>query len=317
MFIARFIKPGSDLFKKIGAKLETLDGLFSIRPVWLFPVWILMTAGMSAAKKLSVPEFYWSTAVDWSVFYLFLGVSFLMAATLMNGATERRGGSSRVVLTAGAVVTVLTVGYMAMTIHKSVWAVLLWAVAVFFSLQAYIRHHENGKQAVAMMGTLLTTIASLSLFMIGWQIVSRDLVAGFVASVPYLLGSQAVFILLPALNSAEDADHFRDKVGGVQRVLSLGTLLVAMATVSGYLLGDPVASTAGIASLPFFVVALLSPRAEHIMRTALYPLLILAIFVCVIYPWCFAALFATFYITKLYHYFRFSVDYPTFHVGHD
>ena len=317
MVISRWIKPDTKLYVSLNDISRSLDWIFEFRPVWFFPIWILMTSGMSAAKGVAEPEFYWWTAVDWSVFYLFVGVTVLISATLINIAGARIRGSSRIVLTAGVSVTVLTVGYMAVTGHSNVWISLLWAIMAFFALQTYFRRCVNEKETLPVKGVPLTAAASLALFMIGWQIVSADIVAGFVKSVPYLLGSQAVFILLPALNSAEHADHFRDKVGGVKRELALATISVAMAAVSGYLLHDPVASTAGIVSFPFFIVALLSPRAEHVMRTVRYPILILAIFVCVRYPWCFAALFITFYLTKLYHYFRFSVDYPTFHVGHD
>lgn len=233
MLIARFIKPGSDLFKKIGAQLEILDGLFSVRPVWLLPIWILMTAGMGAAKNLTAPEFYWSTTVDWSVFYLFLGVSVLTVAALMNDGAERPGGSSRVVLIAGAVVTALTVSYMATTIQGGVWIVLLWVLIAFFSLPAYFSQREGGEPTLSIRKFLLTAVASLSLFMIGWQIMSEDILAGLISAVPYLLGSQAVLILLPALDSAEDADHFRQTVDSVLGVLALGTLLITLRQPGG------------------------------------------------------------------------------------
>ena len=318
MVISRWIKPDTKLYVSLNDISRSLDWIFEFRPVWFFPIWILMTSGMSAAKGVAEPEFYWWTAVDWSVFYLFVGVTVLISATLINIAGARIRGSSRIVLTAGVSVTVLTVGYMAVTGHSNVWISLLWAIMAFFALQTYFRRCVNEKNFAGKGSSADRRCQSRSLHDRMADCVCCTSFAGFYLSLCRTCSVlQASSSFCPALNSAEHADHFRDKVGGVKRELALATISVAMAAVSGYLLHDPVASTAGIVSFPFFIVALLSPRAEHVMRTVRYPILILAIFVCVRYPWCFAALFITFYLTKLYHYFRFSVDYPTFHVGHD
>ena len=82
-------------------------------------------------------------------------------------------------------------------------------------------------------------------------------------------------------------------------------------------MGDPVISTAAIITIPFFAVSLVVTRAEHIIRAFRYPIMILAIFVGVRYPWLCLAMFLNYNAIRLYNYFRHRVISPTLKVSYD
>ena len=117
--------------------------------------------------------------------------------------------------------------------------------------------------------------------MAGWSFVSGDILAGIVASFPYLLAFSAVTLLtaIPDLKGdlAAEKITFPAKFG-IPVTIAVGTLLAALSASLGYYLNDPVISTSSIVSVPFFLVALAYLKDHHILRAIRYPIFILAMF---------------------------------------
>ena len=104
---------------------------------------------------------------------------------------------------------------------------------------------------------------------------------------------------------------------GTLPIGGISLILLSLSTIIGYFTDDPVMSTAGVIIVPFYVVALLFPRAEHVIRAFRYPLMILAIFLGVRYPWLWFALLLNFTLIRWYNYFRFGKVSPSFKVVDD
>ena len=103
----------------------------------------------------------------------------------------------------------------------------------------------------------------------------------------------------------------------LNRIPSISFVLLTISTIIAYFINDPVFSTAGAIIIPFYLVSLIFPRAEHILRSFKYPLFILAIFIGVRLPWLLFALFFNFTLIRLYNYFRFGIIEPTLKVSND
>ena len=100
------------------------------------------------------------------------------------------------------------------------------------------------------------------------------------------------------------------------------TLIVSLIFICGAFVfafnhGEPLASTAALVSIPFFVFTVIRRLKKDVLRNIRYPIFILNFFTLSIYPWLFVPLAITFYLSKYYYWHRFDIHYPTFLVEND
>ena len=118
----------------------------------------------------------------------------------------------------------------------------------------------------------------------------------------------------------EDAES-RDSILPVQfekmSTLLLSLIFICVAFIFALHHGNPLASTAALVSIPFFVFSVIRRFEKDVLRAIRYPILILNFFTLSIYPWLFIPLAITFYLSKYYYWHRFELHYPTFLVDHD
>jgi len=343
MFIARFIKQDSSIYRSIKTQMKRLDALFLMRPTLFFPVWIMIIAGVSAANGVLNPEIYWMTDLNWPMILMFAGLTLVSGSTfiknqLMDVDTDKINEKlflleeeaitassgerlakiafigGMIFVGAGSFIKFGQTGRIS-TLLVFIWAILLYQMwGLLYSTKRY------NWARTPLLGNLANGIAGLALFMAGWSFVSGDILAGIVASFPYLLAFSAVTLLtaIPDLKGdlAAEKITFPAKFG-IPVTIAVGTLLAALSASLGYYLNDPVISTSSIVSVPFFLVALAYLKDHHILRAIRYPIFILAMFLSVRYPWFFVAVLVTFFIARYYYYFRFGLLYPTFQVIHD
>ncbi|MFQ6675368.1 MAG: hypothetical protein ACE5LH_03375 [Fidelibacterota bacterium] len=343
MLIARIIKSGSPLYGRIRETARFLDPLFVVRPTLIFPLWITVAAGLGAARSLAIPELYWVTGVNWETVLLFTGLTLMGAGALVQFqirnrlADESNGTVTALVnwginplqmkgwvspLMTGGLIVLAGVSLYALT-NGGEWAPLVSALWTLLAVLTWIVFHAGNRYrwfARPVLGLVTYILTALSLFMAGWSYGSGPFAAGLIHATPYVLLFVAVSILtaVPERKGDEPAGKKTFALRfGVTATTALGAVMVTGAVVTGYLLDDPVISTGSVIVLPFFLVALVFSRMDHVVRAIRYPVLIMAIFVSVRYPWLFAALVILYYLSKFYYYFRFDIDYPTFHAGQD
>jgi hypothetical protein len=94
-------------------------------------------------------------------------------------------------------------------------------------------------------------------------------------------------------------------------------LIVMIAFYLSYQNSDPIASTASLTSIPFFIVASIRSLDKDIFRAIRYPIFLLNFFAFVVYPWLFISVLIIYYFSKYYYWHRFNLHYPTFLVEND
>ena len=117
-------------------------------------------------------------------------------------------------------------------------------------------------------------------------------------------------------DASESANTFSVKFGRRTTTI-IATLIVIVAFYLSYKNSDPIASTASLSSIPFFVFALFRNLDKDILRAIRYPIFLLNFFVFAVYPWLFVSVFIIYYISKYYYWHRFDLHYPTFLVEND
>jgi len=66
-----------------------------------------------------------------------------------------------------------------------------------------------------------------------------------------------------------------------------------------------------LAMLPFFIYALTKKEVSEVVRATKYSVLVMAIAICIVYPWFLIPVFVVFFGSKLYYKARFGLDYPS------
>ena len=168
------------------------------------------------------------------------------------------------------------------------------------------------------------------LFAVGWFVVMNNQLnygatildrALFEYMFPYLLGFSSIAMLSSTLASSprdvEPGDKTFSILYGKILTLILALIFICVAFIFALHHGDPLASTAALVSIPFFVFSVIRLFEKDVLRAIRYPILILNFFTLSIYPWLFIPLTITFYLSKYYYWHRFDLHYPTFLVGHD
>jgi hypothetical protein len=318
MVISRWIKPDTKLYVRLNDISRSLDWFFEFRPILFFTIWTMMAAGLSAYKGDTIDEFYWSTTVHWPLFWTFLGTTLVASSSALKGEDSGTNKLTLVLLVAGFLIVLSSVAMNAVETGKMsrLFAVGAWVSIFYVSWRLYLKHWKKLKNEKMIMRISLSVLPALSLFMIGWHLGGGKILSGMLASAPYACGFIAVTLLWPISVKAEKLHH-RDFMNEITRIVGLGGLLLTVSIFLGYRMGDPVISTASIITIPFFAVALVVSRAEHIIRAFKYPIMILAFFVSVRYPWLCVAMFLNFNVIRLYNYFRHGVIRPTLKVSYD
>ena len=95
------------------------------------------------------------------------------------------------------------------------------------------------------------------------------------------------------------------------------TILVIIAAIIGYIIDDPVLSTASIVTLPFLLVLLFGKHVRHLERAKFYSIFIFAVFVVSREAWYLVSILLLFFVLRSYNYLRYQKVYPTFGVTDD
>ena len=310
------------------------DYFFLLRPTLYFAIWVMVVLGMSTAKMNIVEYPLWIMNYDVSTLLVFLGITLLCSGTfIINQITDKESDAknqklfligkyieikkaqqfSNVISIMGMLLLVL--GNL-LLVPLGVTIYILWGITYNKSPFEWKKH--------PYLGILTNIVIGIILFLIGWLQVSG--INGIEISklislmTPYILCFTAVSLMtnIPDIkgDASESANTFSVKFGRRTTTI-IATLIVIVAFYLSYKNSDPIASTASLSSIPFFVFALFRNLDKDILRAIRYPIFLLNFFVFAVYPWLFVSVFIIYYISKYYYWHRFDLHYPTFLVEND
>ena len=310
------------------------DYFFLLRPTLYFAIWVMVVLGMSTAKMNIVEYPLWIMNYDVSTLLVFLGITLLCSGTfIINQITDKESDAknqklfligkyieikkaqqfSNVISIMGMLLLVL--GNLIL-VPLGVTIYILWGITYNKSPFEWKKH--------PYLGILTNIVIGIILFLIGWLQVSG--INGIEISnlislmTPYILCFTAVSLMtnIPDIkgDASESANTFSVKFGRRTTTI-IATLIVIVAFYLSYKNSDPIASTASLSSIPFFVFALFRNLDKDILRAIRYPIFLINFFVFAVYPWLFVSVFIIYYISKYYYWHRFDLHYPTFLVEND
>ncbi|HQE94351.1 MAG TPA: hypothetical protein PK885_00530, partial [Candidatus Marinimicrobia bacterium] len=103
--------------------------------------------------------------------------------------------------------------------------------------------------------------------------------------------------------------HYENRV-----TIWLAFICLALSFALGMYFKDPVISLSCLISSPLFIILLFKPTEAWVLRSIRYPILFLALTLCVEFPLFFIVLLINYYLCRFYYLSRFNLNYPTFQV---
>ena len=175
---------------------------------------------------------------------------------------------------------------------------------------------------------LVNSCVGALLFIIGWILGMENYFHNGIIPLSfdtcsYMLPYLLCFSAISLLTTLQDMDGDDSGEGIIPTVfehatsLVIALLMVGIAVYFSFKLADPLASTATLVSIPFFIISAIRRLHKDILRAIRYPIFIFNFFSLTYYPWLVVPLLCTYYLSKYYYWHRFDLNYPTFLVDND
>ena len=278
MIISRIVPSESAAYKSLSAFSKNFDGFMRWKPLSWFGFWILIAAGMAAYSG------HQDCHLCNTMFYVKFPASSQYRFVFWDFSRWFIGVISLILIT---------------------------ILSILFLIKNKLIGY--GQEQIMSSKFIVHFLFSAGMFLIGW---GGNIMTGAPHAVPYILAYLAIFFIY-------GIPIHQDKDTGENTVISnekrwkycLGaSVLLIMSTIIGFVLDDPVISTASAVTFPFPFVSFLMKHGRHVQRARIYPILIMAIFVAMRQGWFLIPLFLLFYLLRYYHYFRYGIVFPTFAV---
>ena len=333
--VKRFLK-----YHPVHKKLvPSLDILFLLRPTLFFSVWVMVVMGMSSAQMNLSNHSLWISQLSWGTFFTFVGLTFVCSSTFILNqisdvesdtineklflvgqyfSPEKSHSIAKIVLISGLIISFIA---------NWIITILVGCIYLVWGIM-YNQKPFNWKKK-PILGWFANSIAGVLLFMIGWYLVMINQlnskiifldVSMLISMLPYLLcfSSVALLTTVPDMKGdVELGDNTFPIVYGKIPTIILSFLLICAAFVFSLYHEDPIASTATLVSIPFFVMTVIRRMDKDVLRAIRYPIFILNFFAFSVYPLLFIPLAIIYCLSKYYYWHRFELHYPTFLVDYD
>jgi hypothetical protein len=208
------------------------------------------------------------------------------------------------------------------------WVTAIPAMLIYLLWGIEYNHPPIEWKNTPTAGWLVNSCVGVLLFIIGWMLGMNNYPNNtmiplsfdtFSHMLPYILCFSAVSLLitLPDMKNVDSDMRTIPIMFGFSASIMISLLMVSIALYVSLQHADPLASTATLVSLPFFIFAAVRQMNKDILRAIRYPIFILNFFTLPYYPLLVVPLFCTYYLSKYYYWHRFDLHYPTFLVDHD
>ena len=294
----------------------------------------MVVLGMATAKMNLVEYPLWIVNFDLSTVLVFIGITLISSGTFIINQITDKGSDAKnqKLFLIGEYIEIKNAQKFSNVI--SVLGILLLVlgnlILVPFGISIYILWGITYNKSPfewkkhPYLGILTNVAIGIILFLMGWLQVTGiegiEILKLVILMTPYVLCFTAVSLMtnIPDIkgDTSESANTF-SAVFGRRTTSIIATLIVILAFYLSYENSDPIASTASLSSIPFFMFALFRNLDKDILRAIRYPIFLLNFFVFAVYPWLFVSVFIIYYISKYYYWHRFDLHYPTFLVEND
>lgn len=333
--IKKFLK-NHPIHKKL---VPYLDVVFLLRPTLFFSVWVMVAMGMSSAQMYYFDHPLWISSISWKTLLVFIGITFVCSSTfIINQISDEKSDSiNQKLFLVGKFITkeksqsiskiLLITGILILLIVNWFSAIIVCIIYLIWGI-VYNQPPFSWKKK-PLLGWFANTIVGVLLFATGWSLVMQNNlfptiipleISMLILLLPYGLCFSSVSLLttLPDIKGdSSSGDKTFPIVFGKNTTLFIALIFIIFAFIIALQNNDPLASTATLVSIPFFIFAFIRRMDKDILRAIRYPIFILNFFVLSIYPWLFVPLAITYYLSKYYYWHRFDLHYPTFLVEHD
>ena len=304
-----------------------------------FAVWIMVVVGIISAKMHMHASLLWVTEFSWGIFFVFLGLTLLISSTfILNQIDDAKNDQhNHQILLIGKHISaekgkniarqLLILGGLISVIAN--WITAIPAMCIYYIWGIGYNRAPFQWKNKPVSGWLVNSFVGILLFIIGWMLGMKNYIQDgiiplsvdtFFYMVPYLLSFSAVSLLttLPNINRDDTkVTSIFPVINSLLASLLTSLLMVSIALYFSLKCADPLASTATLVSLPFFLIAAVRSLNKDILRAIRYPIFILNFFALPYLPWLLIPLICTYYLSKYYYWHRFDLHYPTFMVDND
>ncbi|MFH1213003.1 MAG: UbiA family prenyltransferase [Candidatus Neomarinimicrobiota bacterium] len=316
------------MLKVPSKSIAWLDYLFIFRPTLFFPVWIMTLAGYSAFSIFNDKPIWWSVNIDWKVILYFVLITLATGATfILNQLKDIESDKENKKLfliseeyIKAAVALKIAIG--AIVVSLLIALILNWqlfiALAVCVLFGGYVYNYKPFVwKDKPILGVLINFISGLCLFLCGWIIAGHGQWRALFYSLPYLLAWTSVAILTTIPDKQGDKKTGKKTISlKYENKVTIWTAFVCLVLsfASGMYFHDPVISLSCLLAMPVYIIMLFRPTEAWVLRSVRYPILFIALTLCVEFPLFFIAILINFYLCRFYYISRFNLDYPTFQV---
>ena len=302
--------------------VENLDNLFLLRPTLFYPIWTFFLAGMWGGTRFGnrVGEFAHPVSPLWvCVFLSFVMGGVFIVNQIQDAETDRANG--KLFLIANRIISVKEAYIEAVLlagigIIAGFWIDVRIGLGFFFLLflAGWLYNYPPAQwKNRPLLGLATNGIGGFVIYCLGWLTGGGEFVPP--RAVAYALAGVAVF-----LNTTLPDREGDKKTGKITFSIRYGvkktawTALVFEIATLGFAFGfkDWLLLFPALFVLPFFVLGVLNPTVNRMMRATKFSVLALAAAVCVVFPWYVVPVFVVFYLSKAYYRKRFGFDYPSF-----
>jgi len=305
-----------------------LDYLFIFRPTLFFAVWVMTLAGYGGYFIVNDKPVWWSLNFDWMILLYFTLITLATGATfILNQLRDKESDKENKKLfliseeyinpDLALKIAIVTIGVtllIAAFLNLEFFVVL--AVCVLFWGYIYNFKPFEWKDK-PMLGVLINFLSGLCLFICGWIVAGEWQWQAILAAMPYLLAWTAVAILTTIPDKKGDIKTGKNTIS--VQLENKPTIWVAfICLILSFALGmyhhDPVIALACLLASPLFIIMLFKPTEAWVLRSIRYPIMFIALTLCVEFPLFFVAILINYYLCRFYYISRFNLNYPTFQV---
>ncbi len=315
--------------------LKVFDYIFILRPVYLYPVWMIFLAGyyLQADYAAAAVQEGANGVAAGNGGFLIVGVALtcLMAAVfVLNQVMERNAAGGQDALSliapdkltpkvafveASALSVVALILAFVFSVPVGVLAFLLLLVAGILYNFSPFNWKDKPVLAFSTAG-----FSALLIFLTGWLVGGNLSQQAALASLPYILTIVAlsIYAAIPLGDSDSPQGHESGVATGKETTaLYFGLALEIVTLVLAFILHDELIFYPTLFSLPFLVWAVVTMDRVEMARALKYPIFLLCLSLS--FKWTlingnyalFFVLLGIYLFSKVYYRLRFGINYPS------
>lgn len=311
--------------------LKQLDYIFVLRPTLFFPVWTVFLAGFFVQQKFGVAATHATNhstshaTLNSNALWIGVALTLLMGAVfVLNQIRDRftdhqnrklfliaHGHLSPKAAFIESLILIAASFVLAFLFSSAVMDLLFLVIFVITGLLYSFKPFSWKDKPI--MGMVTNIAGAFLIFAVGWTLKGTLSLEMLLHAVPYASAVAAVYLYttLPDIEGDQSSEKMTFAVKyGTKATVYAGLAFEIFSLVTAYILDDPVIFYPAFFSLPFFIWAALKLDMKDVLRAVKYPILFLALAVCVDVPKFFILLVAVYFLSKLYYRFRFGINYP-------